>query len=406
MPEKRSLWIFNHYAATRDQAGGSRHADLATALGSRGWESEVFACSFDHVSRTYTVETSWRRPILTQTYDGVPFHWIHSTPYPDNSWRRYLNMLVFSTILLIFSVFRGNGPNAILGSSAHLLTPFVGWIVARRYHARCVLEVRDLWPDSLIQLGLESKPIVGVLRWMEKFLYRRSDVLVGVSQGIVQGIVRNGGDPGKTVLISHGIEPNLARRQILQERQSIRGELGWGDEFVVLWAGSMEPFNALDVVVAAGEMVADLPVRIVLLGGGSTFDELSSRSTELKNVDVLPSVPRREAFRWMVAADAGLLVARPFESFTGTRPRKIFDYMAAELPILCFVPGEASQVILEADAGIVREWATAETVAEVIRWGVNSKQDLLQLGKNGRNAVETTYSLDHAAELLDRNLRE
>src|SRR5699024_8380685 len=98
---QRNLWILNHYAATREQAGGSRHADLAASLTEHGWQTEVFACSFDHVSRKYTVETSWTKPVVTRTYNGVPFHWIHSVSYFDNSWRRYLNMLAFSTILLL-----------------------------------------------------------------------------------------------------------------------------------------------------------------------------------------------------------------------------------------------------------------------------------------------------------------
>lgn len=400
----KKLWMLNHYAATSQQAGGSRHADLARALSERNWDVEIFACSFDHVTRQYTVPTSWRKPVITQTSGQTLIHWLHSTPYFDNSSRRYLNMLVFSAILMFSCLFRRTKPNSVLGSSGHLLTPFVGWIIAKRYRAKFLMEVRDLWPDSLIQLGLTSKPIIWILRGLEGFLYRHSDVIVGVSEGIVAGIARNGGDPSKTILISHGIEPNPQRQEIIDRRAQIRKKLGWGEELVVLWAGSMEPFNALDVVVSAAEQFDGESVRVVLLGGGSSAAALREQAATNPVVTIAPPVPRMEAFEWMVAADAGLLVAKPFESFTGTRPRKIFDYMAARLPILCFVPGEASQVVQDAKAGLVRDWAAPENVEKTIRWCLANSDELRDMGLNGETAVETTYSLLNGARLLDESL--
>ena len=399
--EKKRLWILNHYAATKSQAGGSRHLDLALALEKYDWTSEIFACSYDHVSRAYTVNTSWFRPVVTRNENGVVFHWIHSVPYLDNSWRRYVNMMIFSMILLIYCLFMRPRPQAVFGSSAHLLTPLVGWMVARRYRAKCIVEVRDLWPDSLIQLGLESRLVVTILRWLEKFLYRHSDILVGISQGIVDGIVRNGGDPEKTILISHGIEPNPTRKEVIAHRSALRRELGWGIEFVVLWAGSLEPFNALDTVIEAAKQLTDRPVKVVLLGGGSDSTRLKELAQDVPNLAIYPAVPRERAFEWMVAADAGILVAKPFEAFTGARPRKIFDYMAAALPILCFVPGEASEVIREAEAGLVNDWANSTNISDAIEWGLSHRNELRKMGLNGASAVETTYSISEAAGIFE-----
>lgn len=402
---QRTIWMLNHYAAAGLQAGGNRHIDLAKALLPHDWRTEIFTCSFDHVSREYIVPTSWRRPVITQEFDGILVHRVHSVPYYENSWRRYLNMAVFCFYLLLYCLVRRPKPNAVLGSSGHLLTPMVGWMVARRYRVRFILEVRDLWPDSLIQLGLTSKPIITVLRWMESFLYAHADLIVGVSQGIVAGIVRNGGDPAKTVLISHGVETDPSRAAVVAQRNAIRDELGWGDEFVVLWAGSIEPFNALDVVVDAAALLdPSLPVKIVLLGGGSEFAALEQRSAALANVTMHPSVSRAESFRWMVAADAGLLVASPFDAFTGTRPRKIFDYMAAHLPVLCFVPGEAAQIVSETGAGLARDWATPELVAETVDWCARHASELDEMGERGAEAAATDYSLEHSADLLLQHL--
>ena len=398
---QRTIWMLNHYAAAGAQAGGSRHIDLAKSILQQGWRTEIFASSFDHVSREYVVPTSWRKPVITQNIDGILVHRVHSSPYFENSWRRYLNMAVFCFYLLLYCLVRRPKPDVVLGSSGHLLTPMVGWIVARRYRAMCILEVRDLWPDSLIQLGLTSKPIVAVLRWMESFLYAHADLIVGVSQGIVAGIIRNGGDPAKTVLISHGVETDPSREAVVSQREAIRAELGWRDEFVVLWAGSIEPFNALDVVIDGAALLdPSLPIKVVLLGGGSEFEALQQRAATLGNVTMVPSVSRAESFRWMVAADAGLLVASQFDAFTGTRPRKIFDYMAAHLPILCFVPGEASQIVAESGAGLVRDWATPHLVAETIAWSVQHASELDEMGERGAGAAATEYSLEHSASLL------
>jgi glycosyltransferase involved in cell wall biosynthesis len=121
-------------------------------------------------------------------------------------------------------------------------------------------------------------------------------------------------------------------------------------------------------------------------------------------------LPKTEIGAWLRAADVGLVHSRRFEVFTGARPNKLFDYMAAGLSIVSTVPGEAWRLIEEAGAGISAPWEDPEALASAIRTLADAPEKRRAMGRRGFEAVSRVHSREATAEalatLLDRVCEE
>ena len=147
----RRVWIVNHYAATPDEPAGTRHYALARELVTRGHAVTIFAASFGHHSGRERRLAS-RSLYRSEWHDGVRFVWLRTLPYRGNTWRRPLNMLSFLVTFLVVQT-REKAPDTVVGSTVHPFAALGGWVAARLRGADFVFEIRDLWPQTLVDLG-------------------------------------------------------------------------------------------------------------------------------------------------------------------------------------------------------------------------------------------------------------
>ncbi|MGC9019436.1 MAG: glycosyltransferase, partial [Candidatus Bipolaricaulaceae bacterium] len=170
-----NIWIFNHYAIPPDLPGGTRHYDLGRELVKRGHRVVIFATSFHHYLHRETRLRPGER-WKVEDVDGLKFVWIRTPPYQRNDWRRVRNMVAFAVRawqlghkLPKLAPEIGN-PDVVIGSSPHLLTPLAAYWVARHYRVPFVMEVRDLWPQTIIDMGELSArhPITKALQALER----------------------------------------------------------------------------------------------------------------------------------------------------------------------------------------------------------------------------------------------
>jgi glycosyltransferase involved in cell wall biosynthesis len=214
---------------------------------------------------------------------------------------------------------------------------------------RCpfVLEVRDLWPDTLIKMnGLRNRYLIKSLTWLESFLYRRADKIVVLTEYQRRFIAEKGIDREKISLIPNGIvrdswqrDPSAKKRY----RQRMGVDPG---QFVALYAGAHGPANALEHVVRAGRYLPK-DSAIVLIGDGPEKDRLRRIKEEesLSNVYLLDPVPKGEIYHYIDAADCGIISLADNEIFRGARPNKLFDYMYIGKPIITNVDGEVREIV-------------------------------------------------------------
>lgn len=395
---RRQVWFVNQYAMTPDLPGINRHYELGWLLGRHGWETTVFATALHHTTGTFRRGVHLWRPLLWENHDGVRFGWLYSTPYRKNNWRRYVNMLSFMTAFTTLSHV-AQRPDVVIGSSPHLLSGLGAWLAARRHRVPFLFEVRDVWPDMLVQLGLTSPAVIKPLTMIERFLYRKADRVIALTDGIAERIIAKGVPAEKVIVIPNSLLPAAELDE--QRRQARRRELGWQGKVVAVWAGSHNPMNGLDVVVEAARILQDdHSISIVFIGDGSLKQDLIAQAKELPNVTFLDPLPKSEIGDFLRAADIGLLHSRRFDAFTGARPNKLFEYMSAGLPIVSTVPGEAWRLISEAEAGIHAEWENPQALAAAIKTLAVDMERRREMGRKGFDYVRRAHDREtHVAKL-------
>jgi glycosyltransferase involved in cell wall biosynthesis len=251
----------------------------------------------------------------------------------------------------------------------------------------------------LVQLGLTSRLVIEPLAMLERFLYARADRVIALTDGIADRIRAKGVPPEKITVI-----PNAMLRPTpldTEARNDLRCRLGWDGKVVVVWAGSHNPMNGLDVVVDAARLLQDrADILVVFIGDGSLKNDLVVQASDLRNVEFHDPIPKTEIGAWLRAADIGLLHSRRFEVFTGARPNKLFDYMAAGLAIVSTVPGEAWRLVDEAGAGLAAEWEDPGALADAIRSLADRPELRRAMGAKAFAAVIETHSREATAARL------
>ena len=178
------IWIVNHYASPPDEPAGTRHFSLARELIARGHAVTIFAAGFGHDSGREK-RLAFGSLYRVERFDGVRFVWLRTFPYRRSDWRRQVNMLSFLAVFIVVQV-RERRPDVVIGSTVHPFAAFGGWLAAGLRGARFAFEIRDLWPQTLVDLGAidVGSPGERLLRALEAFLVRRAFAVIALMPGV------------------------------------------------------------------------------------------------------------------------------------------------------------------------------------------------------------------------------
>lgn len=391
------IWIVNQYALPPNASGGpTRHLGLARQLVERGHEVVLLASAYDHYTRERHRDLGGSAWVVERTSE-VDYVWIDTPPYASTRGRAW-NMVAFARRL-------GHAgpalplarPDVVVGSSPHLLAADAARRIARRHAVPFVMEVRDIWPQSLIDLGMKPRhPGIVALRRLERRLYREAAHVIVVPPLATHHVVASGGSFQHTTVIPNGValgggvpNPPPDGRQ----------------HFTVVYAGTVGLANGLEVVV---EAAAELRrrgvdgVRIRIVGAGPERAALADAATRSRVDDIVSvegPVPSTAIPGLLDSADACLLVLRPSPVYRwGISPTKLFDYMAAARPVIGAVdaPDDPS---MEADAGIRIAAADGGALADaIVRLREMRPEERAAMGARGRAYVEEHHSFEKLAE--------
>jgi glycosyltransferase involved in cell wall biosynthesis len=409
------LWIFNHHATAPDQGSGTRHYDLASQLAQSGHDVTIFAAGFNHFTGREERLAGWQL-FRSESWNGVRFVWLRTVPYRHNDLRRLFSMVSYLLVAVVVQS-RFGRPTHVIGSTVHPLAALGGYLVARAHGARFDFEIRDLWPQSLIDLGAlrEGSAPARVLRWLERILAERGSGVIAVLPGVGGYLAEHDIQPSAFLYLPNGVA--LAResggalagptRRLIERMGQWRSE----GRFVLLYAGSHGIHNRLAVVLDAARRLPEPDRRImfVLVGDGTEKPALAANldAEPTENIFLHPPIPKSDVPTLLAAADACLLhMTRTPVYRYGISFNKLFDYMASGRPVL-FACEASNDPVAEADSGLsVPPDDPDAMAAAAARLSHLPSSELARLGANGRRYVEEHHDVRELARQLAGFLAE
>jgi glycosyltransferase involved in cell wall biosynthesis len=383
------IWILNHYASPPDQPTGTRHYDLGRVLVRQGHDVTIFASGFSHITlREDRLQANERMRI--DCIDGVRFVWLRTTPYSANDGRRALNMLsyAFNAIRVQRRMPR---PDVVVGSSVHLAAVAAAFVIGKARRAPFVFEVRDLWPQVLVDMGAikENGTATWVLRRLESFLYRRARVIVSLLPRAVDYMTQLGIPREKVVYIPNGIadydervsEPNDSATALLAQISQLR-QAGC---MIAGYVGSHVRANGVDSLVKSARVLRDRGVHdVALVFVGDGLEKEKSRQLavgyDLRNVIFWDALPKRCVPAVLEALDIALFALHDISTYKyGLSCNKLFDYMASARPIVSACAAE-NTLVAASGAGICVPSDSPDDIADAL-------MKLRSMGEAERHAI-------------------
>lgn len=405
---KKVIWIFNHYASTMYVQEGGRHYSLGKELVRYGYEVKVFCASTLHNSFEAIAMGGSR--FKEESKEGIDFVFVKTRPYQGNGRQRILNMLDFYRgVLSCADSF--DRPDVIIGSSVHPLAHRAALRLSKRYECKCILEIRDLWPETLVSYGiLKRKGILSRLFYSnERKSYEKADSLVFTMEGALQYIkdkgwdIENGGciDPSKVFYVNNGVDLDAFWRNLKNHPCSLDALSADDGRYKVVYAGSVRRANDIGFLVEVASLMRSDPIDIVVIGDGDDLgkvrDEAERRS--LANIFFIGPIPKNEIPSALSCADVTLMLYSANQvnlSRYGMSQNKLFDYLASGKPILSNLPSNYS-IINEFECGVERAFSNSSDFAQTLREMVSNQELMKYWGENARKAA-ALYSYERHAE--------
>lgn len=303
------------------------------------------------------VYEGYENQFMQETIDGIE---VTRVPMyvTENSGvvKRSLSYLSFMLSALAYCGRLRRAPDVIAATSPQFFCAVAGWLISGLYHVPFVMEVRDLWPESIVAVGaMDRNVIIRALERLEHLLYRRAARIVVVTDAFKRTIREKGISEDKIRVLKNGIDVDAFPTDLDDEAvQALRDEYGLEGQFVAAYIGTVGMAHRADVLFEAARRCDRDDVVFMVVGGGSEWEALAEKQADaqLENFRIVEKQPKEKVPYFLEVSDVSVVHLREAPLFETVIPSKIFESMAAGNPIVHGVPGESQEIIEAAEAGI------------------------------------------------------
>ncbi len=311
----------------------------------------------------------------------------------DTTVRRALAWGSFATAAVITGIVASPRPDVVIGSSPQILAATAGWWIARLRRVPWVFEVRDLWPEELVAVGLSPKsPIVPVIDRLANAMYRSAKHIVVVTHSFREILASRGLGDSRITAIPNGVD--LSKFEPREANPEDRRALGGDARFIVSYMGTFgrgqDLARLLDV---AGRMRDRRDVAFALVGDGAEGRKLEAQAhaERLSNVRFLGVQPRDRMPALYAASDICLVPLLKTEIYRAVIPSKVFEIMGMQKPILITADGEARRIVEAAGAGRFAEPGDTDALETALVEMLADPADLARRAESGRRYVAREF---------------
>jgi colanic acid biosynthesis glycosyl transferase WcaI len=386
-------------------APGARVAELSRHWVRAGHQVKVLTGFPNHPTGVVPPEyrTRLRRLVMHEKVEGVSVVRSWLLPFPNRkAYERMLNYGSFCISAAITGVLVSR-PDAVIATSPQLLVGLSGWWLARVKRVPFVFEVRDLWPESLVAVGM-GDPNSFLHRGLGKiagFLYRRCDRVVVVSPAFKDHLIEHWQVPPKKIsVIENGVETGLFSPGAPD--RELRREVGAEGKFVVCYIGTIGMAHGLETLVEAAARLRDSAPQVLflLVGEGAEKERIISlaRSRGLNNVRFVDQQPREKIPAYIRASDVCLVLLKKTELFKTVIPTKMLEFMACARPVILGVDGQARKIVEEAQAGLFMEPENPDALTQAILRLAADSELRESMGSNGARHILLHFSRQQTAK--------
>lgn len=396
--ETKVFWLINQYCGSRIHGMNFRSWYFSNELVKKGHKPHIITGSYSHLMHKPPTMESWFK---NETVEGVPYTWVKVRKYTGSkSLGRFISMIDFMIKLIFMKKSTMPKPDVILVSSLSPFPIISAYFWSRRYKAKLLFEIRDIWPLSLIELGGISRfhPLSLFFSFFERFGYKVSDKVISLLPVAKEHMVSKGMKEDKFVYIPNGFNPDDSKvAEPLPEDyfQSVPD-----GKFLIGYTGSIGLANAVEYLIDAAKLLeGDDRFHFVLVGKGQHKAKLQEIAGE--NVSFLPLVDKAQVQSVLQKFDVCFigLQNQPLFRF-GISPNKIFEYMYAGKPIIQSI-NAGNNPVKDAKAGFSVEPENAEAIKDALITAAGMpKEELVALGKNGYEYGIQNHSFEKLTERL------
>ena len=319
--------------------------------------------------------------------------------------KRMLNFTTYFASALWTSL-RLPKADVVIATSPQIFCGYAGVWYKRLRRVPLVIEIRDIWPESMFAVGAKV-PRIGIwaLERIEKAMYRVCDRLVTVGEGYRLRLKEKGVPEGKMSVVMNGTDLEVYSPR--EKDAALLKQFGLEGKFVVSYIGTVGMACGLEVVFDAAPKVPE-NVVFVIVGDGAYRANLEEKAKKrgLANVVFTGRQPKSSMPDWVSSSDASLVHLKKTELFTTVMPSKIFESAGCKRPIIMGVDGFAKKLVMDAEAGLDMTPESAESLVECVTKLVDDPALCCKLGENAYNNIAKVYNRDQQAEDYLKTLKE
>lgn len=270
----------------------------------------------------------------------------------------------------------------------------ISGISLKRMVKHLIVEIRDLWPDTIVELGRakESNPIIKLMRFYEMKMYRTSDKIVTVLPFMNERISSMGISKDKLITFPNGLDSYLLDEieRWSDKKSEARQFLSINDkEFVISYVGNVGLGQNLEIFVNAAKALKD--IKFIIVGDGSDKEKLLTISKGVNNLSFVPPVPREHVPIYYSASDVLFIHLANSKLFTDSLPSKTFEYAVAKRPVIYGLDGLSAEIFDKSKSGIRIHRENTQEFIDAIK-EIRQNYDTYQKSAiEGREYVITHY---------------
>ncbi|MFN5416167.1 MAG: glycosyltransferase family 4 protein [Flavobacteriia bacterium] len=403
------ILILTQYFPPEVGAPQNRLFELAVRLRKKGAEVTILTAMPNYPSMEIHKEFKGKF-YACEEKDNLKIHrsWIYVSK-SKGIFKRLINYFSFVFTSFWVGLFKIKKTDYIICESPPLFLGITAYFLKIFKRSKLVFNVSDLWPESAEKLGLISNNFfLKSATILEEFLYRKSALISGQTQGICADITRR--FPKKKVYwLPNGVD--LEFYQVNEISRDWRIENNFHDsDILCLYAGIIGHAQGLEVILKAANLLREnTNLKFLLVGSGPEKEKLISLKAELKleNVYFFDAVSKKEMPQIVASSDISVIPLKKLDLFKGAIPSKIFENLAMKKPVLLGVEGEAKALFVEqGKCALAFEPENENKLATQLTKLLSEPKLMTELGENGLNYVRDNFSRDKIANEFWEFLQE